>query len=104
MYADKQTESMKYAIDETNRRREYQRQYNKENGITPQSIKKAIRDRLVEKEDSEKKSLDIEIDKLSKKQQKLLIKDLRSKMLLAADNLQFEKAAQLRDKIKELSI
>lgn len=104
MYADKQTESMKYAIEETNRRREYQRQYNKENGITPQSIKKAIRDRLVEKEDSEKKSLDIEIDKLSKKQQKLLIKDLRSKMLLAADNLQFEKAAQLRDKIKELSI
>ncbi|MFA5622938.1 MAG: excinuclease ABC subunit UvrB [Candidatus Dojkabacteria bacterium] len=104
MYADKQTESMKYAIEETNRRREYQRQYNKENGITPQSIKKAIRDRLVEKEDIEKKSLDIEVEKLSKKQQKLLIKDLRAKMLLAADNLQFEKAAQIRDKIKELSI
>jgi len=104
MYADKQTESMKYAIDETNRRREYQRKYNEKNNITPISIKKAIRDRLVESEDTDKKSLDIEFDKLSKKQQKILIKDLRSKMLLAADNLQFEKAAQLRDKIKELSI
>lgn len=104
MYADKMTDSMKFALDETNRRREYQSEYNKKNNITPASIKKAIRDSLVEKEDAEKKTLDIEIEKLSKKQQKLLIKDLRAKMLLAADNLQFEKAAQLRDKIKELSI
>jgi excinuclease ABC subunit B len=104
MYADNITESMKYAIDETNRRREYQRTYNKENGITPTGIKKAIRDRLVEKEDIEKKELDIQVEKLTERQRRLLIKDLRSKMLLAADNLQFEKAGELRDKIKELSI
>ncbi len=104
MYADKQTESMKYALDETNRRREYQANYNKEHNITPQSIKKAIRDRLVEKEDHDKKVLDIEVEKLTEKQKKLMIKDLRAKMMLAADNLQFEKAAELRDKIKELRI
>lgn len=104
MYADKITESMKYAIDETNRRREYQSKYNKENGITPTGIKKAIRDRLVEKEDMEKKELDIQVEKLTEKQRRMLIKDLRSKMLLAADNLQFEKAGEIRDKIKELSI
>ena len=104
MYADKITESMKYAIDETNRRREYQNNYNKKHGITPASIQKAIRDSLVEQENQEKKELDIEVEKLSEKQKKLLIKDLRSKMLLAAENLQFEKAADIRDKIKELSI
>ncbi len=104
MYADKETESMKFAIDETNRRRTYQSKFNKEHNITPQSIKKAIRDRLVEKEDIEKKSLDIEVEKLTEKQKKLLIKDLRGKMMLAADNLQFEKAAEIRDKIKELNI
>lgn len=104
MYADKITESMKFAIDETNRRREYQRKYNKKHNITPTSIQKEIRDRLVEKEDMIKKSLDIEIEKLSEKQKRLIIKDLRAKMLLAAENLQFEKAAEIRDKIKELSI
>ena len=104
MYADKITESMKFAIDETNRRREYQREYNKKNNITPTSIQKEIRDRLVEKEDLMKKSLDIELEKLSEKQKKIIIKDLRAKMLLAAENLQFEKAAEIRDKIKELSI
>ncbi len=104
MYADKVTESMKYALSETNRRREYQRKYNKINNITPTSIQKDIRDRLVEKEDMMKKSLDIEVEKLTEKQKKLMIKDLRAKMLLAAENLQFEKAAEIRDKIKELSI
>jgi len=104
MYADKITESMKYAIDETNRRREYQNNYNKKHGITPASIQKAIRDSLVEQENQEKKELDIEVERLSEKQKRLLIKDLRSKMLLAAENLQFEKAADIRDKIKELSI
>lgn len=104
MYADKITDSMKFAIDETNRRREYQREYNRINNITPTSIQKEIRDRLVEKEDMIKKSLDIEVEKLTEKQKKLMIKDLRAKMLLAAENLQFEKAAEIRDKIKELSI
>ena len=52
----------------------------------------------------DKRNLDFEVEKLSQKQKKMLIKDLRSKMLLAADNLQFEKASEYRDKIKELSI
>ena len=104
MYADKQTESIKFALDETNRRRAYQKKYNKEHKITPVGIKKDIGDSLIEREDEIKRDLDIEFEKLSERQKKLLIKDLRSKMLLAADNLQFEKAAELRDKIKELSI
>jgi excinuclease ABC subunit B len=104
MYADTITESMKYAIDETNRRRKYQEEYNRKHNITPTSITKEIRDSLVQNYDNEKRDLDIEIEKLSEKQKKMLIKDLRAKMLLAADNLQFEKAAELRDKIKELSI
>ncbi|NLE30933.1 excinuclease ABC subunit B, partial [Candidatus Dojkabacteria bacterium] len=104
MYADTITQSMQYAIDETNRRRKYQEKYNIKNGITPTSIIKGIRDSLVEKEDMDKRDLDFEVEKLSQKQKKMLIKDLRSKMLLAADNLQFEKASEYRDKIKELSI
>ena len=104
MYADTVTESMKFAIDETNRRREYQEKYNQKNGITPTSIKKDIRNSLVEKEDASKKELDLEVEKLSERQRRMYIKDLRAKMLLAADNLQFEKAAQLRDMIRELSI
>ena len=104
MYADTITESMKYAIDETNRRRKYQEEYNGLHNITPTSIKKEIRDSLVKKDDEQKKALDIEIEKLNERQKRILIKDLRAKMLLAADNLQFEKAAELRDKIKELSI
>jgi len=104
MYADTITQSMKYAIDETNRRRKYQEQYNKENKITPTSIKKDIRDSLVEKEDSDKRDLDMEVEKLSERQKRMYIKDLRAKMLLAADNLQFEKAAEIRDKIKEINI
>ena len=104
MYADTITESMKYAIDETNRRRKYQEEYNRLHNITPTSIKKEIRDSLVKKDDEQKKALDIEIEKLNERQKRILIKDLRAKMLLTADNLQFEKAAELRDKIKELSI
>lgn len=103
MYADRITESMKYAISETQRRREYQLEYNKKNNITPTTIQKAIRDSLVEKKDYEKKQLDIEVEKLTKIQKNRLIKQLRSQMLLASSNLQFEKAAELRDKIKELS-
>jgi excinuclease ABC subunit B len=104
MYADSMTESMKFAISETDRRRAYQEDYNKKNNITPKSIKKAIRDSLVEKKDYDKKQLDIQVEKLTKIQKSRLIKQLRSQMLLASSNLQFEKAAELRDKIKELSI
>ncbi len=101
MYADNMTGSMKSAISETNRRREYQLQYNKENNITPKSITKEIRGSLVEKQ--EETPVDDEyIEKLDVKQKKLLIKQLEKKMLLAADSLQFEKAAELRDQIKEI--
>lgn len=101
MYADNMTESMKVAISETNRRREYQLQYNRENNITPKSITKEIRGSLVEKQ--EEIPIDDEyVEKLDQKQKKLLIKQLEKKMLLAADSLQFEKAAELRDQIKEI--
>ncbi|KKR06082.1 MAG: UvrABC system protein B [candidate division WS6 bacterium GW2011_GWF2_39_15] len=106
MYADSLTESMKYAISETQRRRKYQEEYNKKKGITPQSIIKAIRDRLVEKSEEE-----LEFDysewikgaKPPKSEIKRVIKDLEDKMHLYASNLQFEKAAEIRDQIKDLN-
>lgn len=101
MYADTITESMKYAIEETNRRRDYQEQYNQTNHIIPKSITKEIRGSLVEKEE-EIKVDDKYIEQLDQKQKKLLIKKLQEKMLLAADSLQFEKAAEFRDQIKEI--
>ena len=106
MYADIITESMKYAIEETNRRREYQEKYNKENNITPTSIKKDIRERLV-KEDEEdfNKKIDILKEKdIPKNEIKRYIRELNEKMLLAADNLQFEKAAEFRDEIKRIKL
>jgi excinuclease ABC subunit B len=105
MYADKMTDSMKTAIEETSRRREYQEEYNNKHNITPTSIKKDIRDSLVEQEKEHERDmnkLSQQIEKLDTKQKKLLIKDLEAKMLLAAENLQFEKAADLRDEIKEI--
>jgi excinuclease ABC subunit B len=102
MYADKVTDSMKYAIEETERRRGYQIEYNKKHNITPKSIKKEIRDRLVDTQEEEK--VDMDIEKLDEKQKRLLIKDLKKDMLIAADNLQFEKAANLRDEIKEIKL
>ncbi len=105
MYADKQTESMKYAISETNRRREYQENYNKKNNITPTTIVKAIRERLVE-ETEDKNQIDYKDwaknYNPNKNEIKRVIKELEEKMLLAASNLQFEKAAELRDKMDEL--
>lgn len=102
MYADKETDSMNYAISETNRRRKYQEEYNKKYNIVPKSIVKAIRDKLVEDE--------IEVDynkwskeeKASPKEIKRVIKNLEDKMYIHAQNLQFEKAAKLRDEIREL--
>ena len=102
MYADIITESMKFAIEETERRRKYQVEYNKKYKIKPKSIKKEIRGRLVEEKD--KGEADIEIEKLDIQKKKLLVKELNKKMLLAADNLQFEKATELRDKIKEIKL
>jgi excinuclease ABC subunit B len=104
MYADKVTDSMAYAIEETKRRRAYQARYNREYNITPKSIEKEIRDSISKKKDEPDPMVDIDIEKLDMKQKKLLIKDLESKMLLAAENLQFEKAANLRDEIKEIKL
>ncbi len=101
MYADKITESMKYAIDETERRRKYQIEYNKKHNITPKSIEKEIRGRLVE-DDGEKDEVDLDIEKLDIKQKKILIKELEQDMLIAADRLEFEKAGKIRDEIKDI--
>jgi len=103
MYADKITGSMRRAIDETKRRRTVQKQYNKEHGITPISISKAIRDDRLAGQKRELEDLpqfkpgDVPPDELP-----YLIKQLTEKMDLAVKNLEFEKAAALRDQITEL--
>jgi excinuclease ABC subunit B len=105
MYADKMTDSMKFAIEETERRRAYQTRYNREHNITPKSIEKEIRESLSKKkQDARDPTADLDIERLDMKQKKLLIDDLESKMLIAAENLQFEKAAKLRDEIKEIKL
>jgi len=109
LYADKMTDSIKYAVDETNRRREYQMEYNKINGITPTSIIKAIREKLVEQgdmNDEKNGTLDykkwVSESKPPVKEIKRLIKSLTDKMFVYSENLEFEKAASIRDQIKEL--
>ena len=100
MYADSVTNSMERAITETERRRAIQLAYNKENGIVPQTIKKDIRAvlEITSKEKVEKKTE----KKLSKKERIELIAKLKTEMKEAAKLLEFEHAAYLRDKIKEL--
>lgn len=105
MYADRITAAMRYAIDETERRRERQRDYNEEHGITPQTVKKAVleMDRstgagdyvvipVLKKSEAASERADIP----------LRIEELRSEMLLAAEELEFERAAALRDQIQRL--
>ena len=99
MYADELTDSMEKAIRETNRRREIQQEYNKEHGITPKTIQKSVRDTIkasyledISKEYEVKENEDI----------KDIINKLTDEMLKHASNMEFEKAAELRDKIKEL--
>lgn len=101
MYADNITGSMKRAIDETDRRRKIQEEYNKEHKITPKGIAKNI-DKGLRKDlpDSEKPKLDLK--KIPQDEYKHLVRDLTRQMDLAAANLQFEKAAELRDTIKEI--
>jgi len=103
MYADTVTASMKAAIDETYRRRAVQDEYNKKHGITPQSIRKSIKDitdtiRAV----AEPRATYEPSVKTSKRQLAVLIKELEAQMKKAAKNLEFEKAALLRDRIVEL--
>ncbi len=104
MYADKITGSMQYAITETNRRRNLQGKYNKDNDIIPQTIKKDIRD-ITEriKNSSEKISnIDILSGDIAKEDLSRMIKDLESQMKTSSKNLEFEKAALIRDQIIEL--
>ena len=99
MYADELTESMEKAITETNRRRKIQEEYNKIHGITPKTIKKSVRETI-----SIVKQEDIGVEyKLEKKEDiKDTISKLTDEMLQFASQMEFEKAAELRDKIKEL--
>ena len=104
MYADIVTDSMKRAIDETERRRQIQESHNRENGITPQSIRKTIRDiteRVRSLAEPEAGPL-VSGDDLPKEDITRLIKDLESQMKSASKNLEFEKAALLRDQIIDL--
>ena len=103
MYADKITDSMKYAIDETNRRRSIQEAYNKEHGITPKTIHKNIRDLIaithaVEKEETSQ----TDFKQMTAQQRREAIEVMELEMRAAAKDLNFEKAAQLRDMILEL--
>lgn len=100
MYADSVTPSMEKAISETYRRRKIQMKYNEEHGITPQTIKKSVRDviEITSKEDLDKK----EKKKLTKKERMALIDKLTKEMREAAKLLEFEHAAYLRDKIESL--
>ncbi|WP_455503665.1 excinuclease ABC subunit UvrB [Blautia sp.] len=104
MYADVMTDSMRNAIDETNRRREIQEAYNEEHGITPTTIKKAVRDLIaVSKAVAETEvKLKKDPESMSKKELKNLISQLEKQMRQAAADLNFEQAAELRDKMIEL--
>lgn len=104
MYADKMTAAMKLAISETDRRRGKQQEYNREHGITPETIKKAVRDIShfggKKKQGSEDRGIDLK--KIPKDEAARLIHVLEQKMDLASQNLEFEKAAELRDEIEAL--
>lgn len=103
MYADRITDGMKGAIDETQRRREIQTAYNEEHGITPQTIVKAIKDIEMHRKDSEKKQVRrYDTKKVPKEEMGRLIEHLEAEMDLASQNLEFEKAAELRDEVEEL--
>ena len=104
MYADTITKSMKKAIKEVERRRKIQEEYNKKHNIKPQSISKEIREGIL-KYTNKKKKEKIKIDipeNIDKYELVYMIENLRAQMKMAAENLEFEKAASLRDKIKEL--
>jgi excinuclease ABC subunit B len=100
MYADRITGSMQRTIDETNRRRLIQEEYNIKHNITPTSISREVGDMLPREVKEEAPKLDLK--KIPKDEYKHLIRDLTSQMDLAAANLQFEKAAELRDVINEI--
>jgi len=107
MYANEITESMKKAIQETERRRRIQEEYNQKHGITPQTIKKEVRNLLDIESEMRRKGLQL-VSLIREKEEKYeveeeaLIQELEEEMFKAAANLEFERAAELRDRIKEL--
>lgn len=115
MYADKITGSMQRALDEVKRRRKYQLAYNKKHNITPVSITKPIREKLIDRSEGERapwlfgskepiyESLPhLDIDSMTPMEKKRLVKNLQTEMRLAAQDLNFELAAEIRDKIKKI--
>ena len=109
LYADKITDSMKYLIDETDRRRKIQISYNKKNNITPRTVKKSVEEimqstRVAEsyRESEIEVKRDIATDKFLNEDKKIVVEMIREEMLEAAENLEFEKAAKLRDEMNKL--
>ncbi len=104
MYADTITDSMRQAIDETMRRRNVQMAYNEEHGITPQTIKKGVRDiiSISKKIAAEELRMEKDPESMSEEELEKLIKDITKQMKKAAAELNFEAAAELRDKMVEL--
>jgi excinuclease ABC subunit B len=104
MYADNMTDSMRRAIDETQRRRAIQQKYNEEHGITPQTIRKAVRDLISISKEISKEEVRFEKDPESMDAKELtkLIADVEKQMRKAAADLNFEAAAELRDRMADL--
>jgi excinuclease ABC subunit B len=107
MYADKMTRSIQACIRETERRRKVQARYNEEHGITPESIRKSIHNILASVYEADYPAVPAVAEKgeayVSDKELPEVIRDLKAEMKQAAKDLEFEKAAELRDRIKELS-
>jgi excinuclease ABC subunit B len=109
LYADKITDSMKYLMDETDRRRKIQIAYNKKNNITPKTVKKSVEEimqstRVAEsyRESEIEVKRDVATDKFLNEDKKIVVEMIRQEMLEAAENLEFEKAAKLRDEMNKL--
>jgi excinuclease ABC subunit B len=104
MYADQETDSMRRAISETNRRRQIQKAYNEAHGITPTTIKKKVRDliAITKKAGSDIKDIEKDMESMSRKELEELVKTVTKQMHTAAAELNFELAAQLRDRMVEI--